>query len=227
MTFLSGWSRRKRTSSHSFCVSGPMMYSFSSCSGVLCAAARPCTDTFTWRGLRRPARARASTSAPIVAENSPVRRCFGRRARIAFNDAWKPISRRRSASSRISTSSFFTTSSPTDCSVCSSLPGVPTMMLAPASSSSRVSTASEPPVSSRRDSLSTCCAITRATDMICIASSRVGAMIMAPTSRGRHGSSHRRSSSKTGMRKAAVLPEPVHACTATSLLLSSSGIVTC
>eukprot|EP00961_Rhodomonas_salina_P249184 3368034-Rhodomonas_salina.1 len=47
MTFLSGWSRRKRTSSHSFCVSGPMMYSFSSCSGVLCAAARPCTDTFT------------------------------------------------------------------------------------------------------------------------------------------------------------------------------------
>ena len=48
----------------------------------------------------------------------------------------------------------------------------------------------------------------------CTASSRVGSMISAPTWCGRSGSSRRCRISKSGMRKARVLPEPVHACTA-------------
>ena len=59
----------------------------------------------------------------------------------------------------------------------------------------------------------------------CTASSRVGSMMSAPTWCLRSGSSRRWSSSTSGIRKASVLPEPVHACTATSWWRSSRGMV--
>jgi len=61
------------------------------------AVVRTCTRT----GLRRPARARSSTSRLCVAEKRPVRRCRGSSSSRDVRRVWKPMSRRRSASSRI------------------------------------------------------------------------------------------------------------------------------
>ena len=62
-----------------------------------------CTLTETTTGLRKPARASSFTSLVCVAENSPVRRCFGSKARMLLMVPVKPRSNRVSASSRTST----------------------------------------------------------------------------------------------------------------------------
>ena len=94
-----------------------------------------CTLTVTRTGLRRPALASCSTSSVSVAENRPVRRCLGSRARMALRLTWKPSASRRSASSSTSTSSGLTERNVTDSSTWTSRPGVPTMMFAPTSRS--------------------------------------------------------------------------------------------
>ena len=56
-------------------------YKLFSVNGVFCSATLSSVAlslTATWTGLRRPARIRSSTSRVWVAENSPVRLCFGK-----------------------------------------------------------------------------------------------------------------------------------------------------
>mmetsp|Transcript_34355 Transcript_34355/g.86881 ORF Transcript_34355/g.86881 Transcript_34355/m.86881 type:complete len:236 (-) Transcript_34355:113-820(-) len=189
-------------------------------------AAELVTATLTRTGLRRPARANACTASVCVAENRPVRRWRGRRAMMASSCARNPMSSSRSASSSTSTSSLRASSADAARPMTSRMrPGVPTSTCAPCSRTRAVSSpASVPPTSS--------CAVTfwrvarkgAATLWICLASSLVGDTMIAPTWCLRRGSSSCLSFSTMGITKARVLPEPVHASTATSLCPQNRGI---
>mmetsp|Transcript_4862 Transcript_4862/g.14056 ORF Transcript_4862/g.14056 Transcript_4862/m.14056 type:complete len:217 (-) Transcript_4862:370-1020(-) len=188
-----------------------IMYACSSLTGVGLLASE-CADTYS--GASRLSLAKLFTLFVCVAENSSV--ClsrFGRLCRIAFTVALKPISRIRSASSstRILTLSALKSG---DSSICwSKRPGVTTrMFIAPTRLASCCT--SFPPIRSPADR-SCCSPIVRSSSNICIASSRVGEMIIAPRpSSGLHR--RRNSRSTTGMRNARVFPEPVLAAPRTS-----------
>mmetsp|Transcript_9739 Transcript_9739/g.27535 ORF Transcript_9739/g.27535 Transcript_9739/m.27535 type:complete len:222 (+) Transcript_9739:1182-1847(+) len=195
-------------------------------------------------GFRRPARMSDLTSRVCVAENNPVRRCFGKRARMLVIVRSKPRSRRTSASSRTRTSKWPKLSDILVRFMMSSRrPGVATTMsmrllLMRSMSSGTLVPPVKSWVASPVASAKGC-----ATLKIWPASSRVGEMMMAPQWPGKRDCSGGRAevsddpssftsslslfaaasarwlrsrSSKMGSTNARVFPEPVQASTATS-----------
>mmetsp|Transcript_1741 Transcript_1741/g.3565 ORF Transcript_1741/g.3565 Transcript_1741/m.3565 type:complete len:277 (+) Transcript_1741:1179-2009(+) len=130
-----------------------------------------------------------------------------------------------SASSSTSSSSSFTLSSLNRSSRSSSRPGVPTRTCAPSSRSRAMSAWMLVPPTSNASvvplhSAQSFCA----TECTWVASSRVGSITMAPTWCFLSASARLAMSSYSGTKKASVLPDPVHACTATSWWRSRRGI---
>ena len=200
-----------------------IIYACSSLTGVGLEASA-CADTYSVLDASRLRRARLFTDFVCVAENSSVCRSrfeLGRFCRIALTVALNPMSRIRSASSNTSTFTLLALKSGDSSICCSSRPGVHTRIFITPTLLASCCT-SLPPM--RRPADRSCCSpTTRSSSNICMANSRVGEMMMAPNpSSGLQRSRYSRS--KTGIRNASVLPEPVLAAPRTSRPHSACGM---
>mmetsp|Transcript_29005 Transcript_29005/g.42623 ORF Transcript_29005/g.42623 Transcript_29005/m.42623 type:complete len:201 (+) Transcript_29005:1380-1982(+) len=164
-----------------------------------------------------------------VALKMPVRLILGRRPRMAVNVRSKPISNNTSASSRTKHSNSERSNTSYRVNTSSILPGVPMIKSLPSCwkvfKSSRTGLAAPPPTKSKGGEIETDRQSPTATSYVCLASSLVGLRTKPPTCLLFSKAVRRKIISSIGMRKASVLPLPVTALTATSLLVRNNGMV--
>ena len=171
-------------------------------------------------GSRRPTRTNSASAVGMVAEKRSVWRISATSLRMSRSWSLKPISSRRSASSRHTIVTLRMVNPSTSSTMCSRRPGVATIRSGfPARSENCASMESPPTTHAARKSvnLSSSCANLN----VCSASSRVGE---STTARAPALSECCRSLCSMGMRNAAVLPEPVRAMATTSAPASATGM---